>query len=90
LSGWLPGEWRQSPRSSTSFFTTAIALFTLASAGCAAAVDLPMLTATRALQGVGGAMMMVPVGRLMVLRTTPKTDLVRAIAYLTGLRSSHP
>ena len=35
-------------------------------------------------------MMMVPVGRLMVLRTTPKTDLVRAIAYLTGLRSSHP
>jgi MFS family permease len=34
------------------------------------------------LQGVGGAMM-VPVGRLVVIRTTAKTDLVRAIAYLT-------
>ena len=41
-----------------------------------------MLTATRVLQGVGGAMM-VPVGRLVVLRTTAKSDLVRAIAYLT-------
>jgi MFS family permease len=85
ISGWLTDRF-----GARRIFTTAIALFTLASAGCAAAVDLPMLTATRALQGVGGAMMMVPVGRLMVLRTTPKTDLVRAIAYLTGLRSSHP
>jgi MFS family permease len=41
-----------------------------------------MLVATRVLQGVGGAMM-VPVGRLVVIRTTAKTDLVRAIAYLT-------
>jgi MFS family permease len=41
-----------------------------------------MLVATRVLQGAGGAMM-VPVGRLVVLRTTAKTDLVRAIAYLT-------
>ena len=54
----------------------------LASVGCAAAANLPMLIATRVLQGVGGAMM-VPVGRLVVLRTTAKTDLVRAIAYLT-------
>ena len=54
----------------------------MASVGCAAAVNLPMLVATRVLQGVGGAMM-VPVGRLVVLRTTAKTDLVRAIAYLT-------
>ena len=37
--------------------------------------NLPMLTATRVLQGVGGAMM-VPVGRLVVLRTTAKSDLV--------------
>ena len=60
----------------------AVAVFTLASAGCAAATSLPMLVATRVLQGVGGAMM-VPVGRLVVIRTTAKTDLVRAIAYLT-------
>jgi MFS family permease len=59
-----------------------IAVFTLASAGCALALSLPMLVATRVLQGVGGAMM-VPVGRLVVIRTTRKTDLVTAIAYLT-------
>jgi hypothetical protein len=41
-----------------------------------------MLAATRVMQGLGGAMM-VPVGRLVVIRTTAKTDLVRAIAYLT-------
>jgi MFS family permease len=41
-----------------------------------------VLTATRVLQGFGGAMM-VPVGRLVVLRTTAKSDLIRAIAYLT-------
>jgi EmrB/QacA subfamily drug resistance transporter len=63
-------------------FTAAILVFTLASAGCAAAPNLAVLTATRVLQGVGGALM-VPVGRLAVLRATPKADLVRAIAYLT-------
>jgi EmrB/QacA subfamily drug resistance transporter len=63
-------------------FLTAVLLFTVASAGCALAQSLPMLTATRVVQGAGGAMM-VPVGRLAVLRTTAKTDLIRAIAYLT-------
>ncbi|MBM9478220.1 MFS transporter [Nakamurella flavida] len=63
-------------------FTTALVVFTLASLGCALASSLPMLTATRVLQGVGGALM-VPVGRLVVLRGIEKTDLVRAIAYLT-------
>jgi MFS family permease len=63
-------------------FLSAIAVFTLASAGCAVAAGLPMLVATRVLQGIGGAMM-VPVGRLVVIRSTAKTDLVRAIAYLT-------
>ena len=41
-----------------------------------------MLTVFRVLQGIGGAMM-VPVGRLIVLRSTPKVDLIKAIAYLT-------
>ena len=41
-----------------------------------------MLTAARVLQGIGGAMM-VPVGRLVVLRTTAKSELIKAIAYLT-------
>ncbi|MFI5890384.1 MFS transporter [Actinoplanes sp. NPDC051513] len=77
ISGWLTDRF-----GARRVFTVAIAVFTLASAGCAAATTLPMLVATRILQGVGGAMM-VPVGRLVVIRTTEKTDLVRAIAYLT-------
>ncbi len=63
-------------------FIAAIAVFTVASIGCAASVSLPMLVGMRVLQGVGGAMM-VPVGRLAVLRYSEKTDLVRAIALLT-------
>jgi EmrB/QacA subfamily drug resistance transporter len=77
VSGWLTDRF-----GARRVFTTAIAIFTLASVACAAATSLPMLTATRVLQGVGGAMM-VPVGRLVVLRTTAKSDLMKAIAYLT-------
>jgi EmrB/QacA subfamily drug resistance transporter len=77
ISGWLADRF-----GGRRIFTVALVVFTLASAACAAAPTLPVLTATRVLQGVGGAMM-VPVGRLVVLRTTAKPDLVRAIAYLT-------
>jgi EmrB/QacA subfamily drug resistance transporter len=77
VSGWLADRL-----GARRVLLTAIAIFTLASVGCAVAVDLTALTATRVLQGVGGAMM-VPVGRLVVLRTTAKTELVKAIAYLT-------
>jgi len=77
ISGWLSERF-----GARRVFTVAIVVFTLASAGCALAVNLPMLVGTRMLQGVGGALM-VPVGRLVVIRTTAKADLVRAIAYLT-------
>jgi EmrB/QacA subfamily drug resistance transporter len=77
ISGWLTDRF-----GARRIFVAAIVVFTLASAGCALALSLPMLVATRVLQGVGGAMM-VPVGRLVVIRTTRKTDLVTAIAYLT-------
>ncbi|WP_312858199.1 MFS transporter [Pseudonocardia pini] len=77
VSGWLAD--RAGPR---RVFAAAIVLFTLASVGCALAPNLGVLVGTRVLQGVGGAMM-VPVGRLVVLRTTDRSDLVRAIAYLT-------
>ncbi len=77
VSGWLADRF-----GARRVFVAAIIVFTLASAGCALATNLPVLTATRVLQGAGGAMM-VPVGRLVVLRATAKSDLVTAIAYLT-------
>jgi EmrB/QacA subfamily drug resistance transporter len=77
ISGWLTDRY-----GARRIFMTALVIFTLASAGCALATSLPALVGTRVLQGVGGALM-VPVGRLVVIRTTAKTELVRAIAYLT-------
>jgi EmrB/QacA subfamily drug resistance transporter len=76
-SGWVADRF-----GARSVFTTAIAVFTLASALCAASDSLWSFTAARVLQGVGGAMM-VPVGRLVVLRNTAKQDLMRSIAYIT-------
>ncbi|MET0866345.1 MAG: MFS transporter [Nakamurella sp.] len=76
-SGWLSDRF-----GARSIFSLAIVLFTVASIGCAVAPTLAALTVARVVQGIGGAMM-VPVGRLIVLRTTPKVDLIKAIAYLT-------
>ncbi len=77
LSGWV------AERSGTRrVFISAIAIFTLGSLACALSGSLLELTAARIAQGVGGAMM-VPVGRLAVLNSTPKERLVTAIAYLT-------
>src|SRR6185312_15695048 len=55
---------------------------TLGSVCCGVSNSLPELVAARILQGIGGAMM-VPVGRLVMLRTVPKSELVRAMSYLT-------
>ena len=76
-SGWLADRF-----GIRRVFLGAIALFTLASVGCALSTSLPMLVGMRIVCGVGGAMM-VPVGRLAVLRYSAKSDLVRAIALLT-------
>src|SRR5579875_2142372 len=77
LSGWV--TLRFGPR---RVLVAAIALFTVASALCAASPDLGLLIAARVLQGAAGALM-VPVGRLVVLRETSKADLVRVVALLT-------
>ena len=60
----------------------AMAVFLLGSLGCAAAVSLETLVAARFVQGIGGALM-VPVGRIVLLRQIPKQDLVDAMAWLT-------
>jgi EmrB/QacA subfamily drug resistance transporter len=76
LSGWLTRRY-----GNRAVFLTAIALFTLASVGCAASVNLGMLVAMRVLQGAGGAMM-VPVGRTMVLSPAAKEDILRLTSYV--------
>ncbi|WP_369045392.1 MFS transporter [Sinomonas sp. P10A9] len=76
FSSWLAERF--GPR---RVFVSAIALFTLASLACALSPGLAALTAFRAVQGFGGAMM-VPVGSLVVLRGTPKDELLKATAFL--------
>ncbi|MDQ0924900.1 EmrB/QacA subfamily drug resistance transporter [Pseudarthrobacter sp. W1I19] len=76
FSGWLAERL-----GARRVFCLAIAIFTFASLACSLSQDLSMLTLSRVAQGFGGAMM-VPVGTLLVLRGTPKADLLRATAFL--------
>ena len=76
-SGWIADRF-----GARRVFASAIALFTIASWLCGHASGLGEFVAMRILQGIGGALM-VPVGRLVVLRVTPKARLIQAIATLT-------
>jgi EmrB/QacA subfamily drug resistance transporter len=77
ISGWTADRF--GPR---RVFSAAIVVFTIGSIGCGSANSLPFLVAARIVQGMGGAMM-VPVGRLVLLRTVPRTELVRAMSYVS-------
>ncbi len=77
LSGWMADRF-----GARSVFRSAIAVFTLGSVFCGMSSSLATLVVARILQGLGGAMM-VPVGRLLVLRIVPKSGLVDAMSYLT-------
>jgi EmrB/QacA subfamily drug resistance transporter len=77
ISGWVTDRF-----GSRSIFATAIAIFTLSSVLCGVSSTLTQFILARILQGIGGAMM-VPVGRLIVLRTAPKEKLTQALAYIT-------
>ena len=76
ISGWVADRF-----GARSVFCWAVAIFTLASALCGAATSLPMLVAMRVVQGIGGAMT-TPVGRLVLLRSFPKSELVTAMTYV--------
>ncbi|GAA4325872.1 MFS transporter [Pigmentiphaga soli] len=76
-SGWVSERL-----GARTVFTAAMAVFTVSSLLCGFAQELSQFVALRVLQGVGGAMM-VPVGRLVVLNSTPKEKLINAIATLT-------
>ena len=77
VSGWLADRL-----GTRLVFSSAVALFTLASVICGFSKNLDFFTAARILQGCGGAMM-VPVGRLAVLRNTKKQELMNAIATIS-------
>ncbi|HEY9237672.1 MAG TPA: MFS transporter [Burkholderiaceae bacterium] len=75
-SGHLAARW-----GTRSVFRGALILFVLSSVLCAMAPNLPSLAAARALQGVAAALM-VPVGRMAIVHTTPRADLVVALAWM--------
>ncbi|MFP5418562.1 MAG: MFS transporter [Gammaproteobacteria bacterium] len=76
VSGWIADRF-----GTRRVFGVAIAMFTLASILCGLALNAPMLVAARILQGVGAAMMM-SVGRLSIIRTFPKSELLRAMNFV--------
>jgi len=76
-SGWLADRY-----GTRTVFRAAIAVFTLGSVLCGQSHGLWELVAARVVQGIGGAMM-VPVGRLVLLRSVAKSELVAAMAWLT-------
>ena len=76
ISGWMADRF-----GTRRVFASAIGIFTLGSCLCGLASNIHLLVACRVLQGCGGAMM-VPVGRLTLVRTFPKSELVRAMSFV--------
>jgi EmrB/QacA subfamily drug resistance transporter len=76
ISGWMADRF-----GTRRVFGSAIGIFTLGSFLCGISSDIHLLVACRILQGCGGAMM-VPVGRLTMVRTFAKSELVRAMSFV--------
>jgi EmrB/QacA subfamily drug resistance transporter len=76
VSGWIADRF-----GTRRVFFIAIVIFTTASVLCGLAINTPMLVAARILQGIGGALM-IPVGRLAIIRTFPKSELLGAMNFV--------
>src|ERR1700735_4885086 len=76
ISGWVAD-----PFGTRRVFAAAIGIFTLGSFLCGISTNIHLLVACRILQGCGGSMM-VPVGRLTLVRTFPKSDLIGAMSFV--------
>ena len=76
VSGWMADRF-----GTRRVFASAVALFTFASVLCGLSVNVPMLVGARILQGIGAAMM-VPIGRLSIIRTYPKSELLVAMNFV--------
>jgi EmrB/QacA subfamily drug resistance transporter len=77
ISGWMADRF-----GAKNVFRAAIAVFIVGSVACAVSNSLPAFVVSRFLQGIGGAMM-TPVGRLVLVRATPKSELVTAMSWLS-------
>ena len=77
ISGWMADRF-----GTRKVFASAIGVFTLGSLLCGISTDIHVLVACRVLQGFGGAMM-VPVGRLTLVRTFAKSELIRAMSFVS-------
>jgi EmrB/QacA subfamily drug resistance transporter len=76
ISGWMADRF-----GTRRVFASAIGIFTLGSLLCGMSSDIHLLVACRILQGCGGAMMM-PVGRLTIVRAFARSELVRAMSFV--------
>src|SRR6202789_798190 len=76
ISGWMADRF-----GTRRVFSSAIGLFTLGSVLCGISNSIHVMVACRILQGCGGAMM-VPVGRLTLVRTFPRSELIRAMSFV--------
>src|SRR5437762_1907281 len=79
ISGWMADRF-----GTRRVFASAIGLFTLGSLLCGLSTNITVLVACRVVQGMGGAMM-VPVGRMTMVRTFPKSELIRAMSFVSVL-----
>jgi EmrB/QacA subfamily drug resistance transporter len=77
ISGWMADRF-----GTRKVFAAAIGIFTLGSLLCGLSPNIRLLVACRVLQGCGGAMM-VPVGRLTLVRTFAKSELIRAMSFVS-------
>jgi EmrB/QacA subfamily drug resistance transporter len=77
VSGWMADRF-----GARTIFRAAIGVFMLGSIACAFSHSLEAFVLARFFQGMGGAMM-VPVGRLVLLRSVPRNQMVQALAYLS-------
>jgi EmrB/QacA subfamily drug resistance transporter len=76
ISGWMANRF-----GTRRVFASAIGIFTLGSFLCGISSDIHVLVACRVLQGCGGALML-PVGRLTMVRTFAKSELITAMSFV--------
>ena len=76
ISGWMADRF-----GTRRVFAAAVAVFSLGSLACGLSVTVPMLVASRILQGIGGAMM-TPVGRIALVRSFPRSELMTVMQFV--------